>query len=138
MAKKKQKSNTWIWMVAVLCVLALAAAVAMLWRPSNASIDSFEECKAAGGAIVESYPEQCALNGKSFTNDAQSNDNTNEYVGLGEQAALDKAKAANKAARVVERDGKSLPVDASFQPGRLNLTVKDGKVASAQIEGEDL
>jgi len=36
----------------------------------NSSIDSFESCVDAGGAIMESYPEQCRISGgKSFTRD---------------------------------------------------------------------
>lgn len=34
-------------------------------QPSQ--INSFDECVAAGNAIMESYPEQCAANGKIFT-----------------------------------------------------------------------
>lgn len=36
---------------------------------SNSSINSFEECAAAGNPIMESYPEQCSANGKTFTRD---------------------------------------------------------------------
>lgn len=34
-------------------------------RPSQ--INNFDECVAAGNAIMESYPERCAANGKTFT-----------------------------------------------------------------------
>jgi len=30
-------------------------------------INSFDECVAAGNAVMESYPEQCVANGKTFT-----------------------------------------------------------------------
>lgn len=36
---------------------------------ANKSITSFAECAAAGNPIMESYPEQCAANGKTFVND---------------------------------------------------------------------
>ena len=36
------------------------------------SIDSFEECVATGVPIREIYPEQCVIDGKTFTNPAQS------------------------------------------------------------------
>lgn len=35
------------------------------------SIDSFEECTAAGNPVMESYPEQCAANGTTFSNPTQ-------------------------------------------------------------------
>lgn len=35
---------------------------------NQTSINSFEECVAAGNPVMESYPEQCAANGKTFTN----------------------------------------------------------------------
>jgi predicted negative regulator of RcsB-dependent stress response len=34
---------------------------------SPSQINSFDECVAAGNAVMESYPEQCAANGKTFT-----------------------------------------------------------------------
>ncbi len=41
------------------------------------SVTNFEECKAAGYPIMESYPEQCATpDGRSFANDAQSVEDT--------------------------------------------------------------
>jgi hypothetical protein len=39
------------------------------------NVNNFEECKAAGGAILESFPEQCLLNGKTWTRDIKT-DNT--------------------------------------------------------------
>ncbi len=41
-------------------------------REKLQSIDSFEECAATGVPIREIYPEQCVINGKTFTNPAQS------------------------------------------------------------------
>ena len=78
------------------------------------------------------------LNGKSFTNEAQSVDSpANAYIGLTEQTALDKAQAENKPARIVERDGEPLAVTMDFMPGRLNLSVRDGKVYKVQVEGAE-
>ena len=42
------------------------------------SIDSFDECAAAGNPIMESYPEQCAANGRTFTNPKQQVNKTEE------------------------------------------------------------
>lgn len=140
MAEKKRKQTVSRQSVVVICVVVVivaAAILALVWKPGR-NINSFQACKDAGGAILESYPEQCVIDGKSFTNSEQSvGDKAAGYVGLTEQAALDKATAENKQARVVERDGESLPVDTSFQPGRLNLHVKNNTVYRVQIEGEE-
>jgi hypothetical protein len=146
MVKKEQRSTVWLWVLVALCVLALIGMTIMmlLWRPGKQTVTNFQECKDAGGAIMESYPEQCMVDGKSFTNSVQAQPKpqpdptrNGRYVGLSERTALDKAEAAGKNARIVERDGVYLPVDASFQPGRLNFHVKNGKVYLVHIEGEE-
>lgn len=137
-SKRKQVSPYWIT-VAVVAIVAILAGL-LLWKPgTNKNINNFKTCKDAGGALLESYPEQCMLNGKSFTNDAQvpKTSSSDEYVGLAEQSALDKAKSESKAARVVERDSESLPITMDYSPGRLNLYVKDGKVYKVQVEGSE-
>lgn len=137
--KRKRMSRYWIIVAAAVAIGVIIAGI-LLWKPSiNKNIDNFQSCKDAGGAILESYPEQCMLDGKSFTNDAQvpKSSSGDEYVGLAEQAALDKAKSDSKAARVVERDGEALPVTMDYSPGRLNLSVKDGKVYKVQVEGSE-
>lgn len=134
----QQLSST---IIIIAAVVAVAAVITVLfWKPSaDKDINTFQACKSAGGALLETYPEQCMINGKSFTDSAQTpnNGSSNDYVGLAEQAALDKAKSANTPARVVERDGESLPVTMDYVPGRLNLYVKDGKVYKVQIEGSE-
>lgn len=122
--------------LAAAVIVAVVITVAFMQR-SNEEVDSFETCKAAAGAIAESYPEQCFFDGKSFPNDKQSHDSTHEYVGLAEQKALDKASQDDKAARVVERDGESLPATTDFMKGRLNLFVKDSIVYKVEVEGEE-
>lgn len=118
-------------------VLTVVISKGFLSKPSK-DINSFQACKDADGAILESYPEQCLLNGKTFTNEEQSIDSQpDDYVGLTEQDALAKADTENKSARVVERDGESLPVTMDYMPGRLNLSVKDDKVYKVQVEGEE-
>lgn len=152
MIKKKQKTTVWLWALVTLCVLALIGMTVgmLLVKPDVQMVTNFQECKDAGGAIMESYPEQCMIDGKSFTNSTQTQSEPKpdpmpkpgttkdgKYVGISERAALDKAKAAGKNARIVERDGIYLPVDASFQPGRLNFHVKNGKVYLVHVEGEE-
>ncbi|PID70653.1 hypothetical protein CSB37_01035 [bacterium DOLZORAL124_38_8] len=75
----------------------------------------------------------------SFTVEGRSSDNKSgasaaEYVGLTEAKANELAKKNNVAFRVVERDGKALPVTLDLQDGRVNAVVKNGKVESVTIE----
>ncbi|ORW10539.1 hypothetical protein [Mycolicibacter longobardus] len=73
------------------------------------------------------------VDGRSFVNAEWVDED--DYLGLAEQEALDKAKRENKPVRVVERDGKHLPVTMDLIPGRLNFSVKDGAVYKVDIEG---
>ena len=50
------------------------------------------------------------------------------YIGLTVADATAKADADGRASRVVEEDGKPLPVTMDFDETRLNFTVVDGKV----------
>jgi hypothetical protein len=59
--------------IAFLIIILIAATIAgyYAWKSGNdkqASINSFDECVAAGYPVAESYPEQCFVKGKSFTN----------------------------------------------------------------------
>lgn len=136
----KTKSSTWekpllLWSLVILACLGVAVVIALVLRGSTLKyVDNFAECKTAGGAILESYPEQCSVNGRTFVNMAQIS-NGSEYVGLSEQAALDKATSNNVPARVVERDDESLPVTMDYVVGRHNLHVRDGHVYKVQVEG---
>ena len=130
MSKGRSKSNQSLkWVAvggAVLIIVLVAVITVLLLRPAKV-VSNFEQCKAAGGALLESYPEQCMINGSSFTN-IKVPASGNGYIGMLEAAALAKAKQSNVPARVVERDGESLPITLDFTFGRNNLYVKDGKV----------
>jgi len=131
----------------VVIVVAVAVAADSSQRDRANRIDSFRACKDAGGRIAESYPEQCFIDGRSFVNDSQSVDHemdsidnidkidVDEFTGLTEQAALDKAVSQSRPHRVVARDGESLPVTMDYVPGRLNFHVRDGRVERVEVEG---
>lgn len=126
-------------LLVLISLIAIVAIAAMFVLKPKTTVNSFEECKNSGGAILESYPEQCVLDKQSYTNDSQMVDtDTDKYIGLSEQAAIDKARANNKPVRVVERDGEALVVTADFSPDRLNLYVRDGFVYRVQIEGDQV
>jgi hypothetical protein len=50
---------------------------------STQNITNFEECVAAGNPVMESFPEQCAANGETFTKDNQHNNGFNTTVASG-------------------------------------------------------
>lgn len=57
--------------VAIMVVVfaALASATWVIYqkqRPDDA-IQTFEDCVAAGNPILETYPEQCMANGRTYT-----------------------------------------------------------------------
>lgn len=125
--------------LAVLVVLFIGgvvlAALFLRERPADTTISNFQQCKDAGGSIAESYPEQCMIDGKTFVNDEQASVGTGEeYVGMTEQEALGKAESEDIPARVVERDGESLPVTMDLMHGRLNFFVRDGEVFRVNVE----
>ncbi len=130
-----RRRATGITVAVIIGVLILGFAA---WAvTSKKDVNSFKECVAVGGAIMESYPERCTMNGKTFTNEAQSMEvNGEAYVGLSEEAALSRAAEAGKAARIVRRDSQDLPVTMDFSPGRLNLYVQNDRVYMVQVEGE--
>ncbi len=131
----KGTSQRTVWSVTLVGVGALLAAL-LAWLLMNPGkiVTNFSECKAAGGQVMESYPEQCSFNGKTFTNASQSKSGTAAYIGLSEQAALDRAKSENTPARVVERNGESLPVDMSFVEGRLSFSIENDSVTKITVE----
>lgn len=121
--------------IAAVIVAGAVAAVLLLPKPATKTVDSFQACKNAGGQVLESYPEQCTYQGKSFVNPAQAERSIDSYIGLSEAEAMSLAERSNKPHRVVERDGVSLPADMSFVEGRLNFYVKDGKVTNVRFDG---
>lgn len=135
-APAKWQRPTLFWGAVVLSCLAVALVIAMVRGLVIGEIDSFDKCKTAGGSIVESYPERCFINGRSFVNPSQVSSAT-DYAGMSEEAALDKAKSANIPARVVERDGESLPATMDYVVGRHNFYVRDGRVYKVNVEGSE-
>jgi len=57
----------------ILLALAIAAGIYYFKFADKKTVNSFEECVKAGGAILESFPEQCTIPGapKTFTNPTQ-------------------------------------------------------------------
>lgn len=58
------------------------------------------------------------------------------HLGLTLAASRDKAAEEDRRVRVVVQDGVELGADADLDPGRLNLTICDGVVVDARMDGE--
>lgn len=67
----KHKSR-WGWIV-LLLILVVAAGGWYCWNNLNHKPDvvDFASCTQASGVMLETYPEQCVANGKSYTNPNQ-------------------------------------------------------------------
>lgn len=122
-----------------VCLLVGGIATAIIIRSQRENaVHDFQTCKQYGGSVAESYPERCYIYGKSFSAASQSQPGvSDEYIGLSEMVAKEKAKDAGIPARVVERDGESLPVTMDYVPGRLNFSVRNGFVYHVEIEGTE-
>lgn len=48
-------------------VLRIPGISGLIWQAQKTAVTSFEECIAAGNAVMESYPRQCRAGEKSFT-----------------------------------------------------------------------
>lgn len=63
--------RAWKWPILMILVFGALIAGGRIfyekWRQSG-SISNFEECAAAGNPILESFPEQCIANGRTFVN----------------------------------------------------------------------
>ena len=56
-----------------------------------------------------------------------------DYIGLSELEAVDKAKREGQIYRVVQRDEESFPVTLDFNEHRINFTVQDDEVTKAEF-----
>lgn len=125
------------WWIIIGLVAAIGVTLAAVQMRPPKKIHTFEQCIKAGGARLESFPEQCSIRGKTFTNTHQQQPESGAtYIGMSENEALARAEKERIPARVVERDGESLPVTYDFVSGRHNLHVKDGVVYKVDIEGQ--
>ncbi len=137
---QKPKIALTILLTVVGLVLIVGSVVWTIYEKNTETaieINSFQECKDAGGRIAESYPDQCFIDDKSFTNHDQKVDDGDGYGGLTEDEALEKASRDDEIIRVVERDGETLPVTMDLVEGRHNLSIEDGRVYKVHTERLD-
>lgn len=66
----KNKRQTILILTSLLVILIVLAMYFGVRRIREASVDSFEDCVAAGYPVAESYPRQCHTpDGRGFTED---------------------------------------------------------------------
>lgn len=92
------KSSSRLIIGIVFGVIVIGVVGAALWwnfapHSNTSTINSYDECTAAGNPIRETYPEQCAANGKTFTRDISGDVKSNEYTsGKGIKILIDMPK----------------------------------------------
>ena len=130
-----------MWVAAAIggiTVIAIITYAILYGTTMEKVINTFDECVEAGGSVGESHPEQCFKDGATYVNSEDSEGTqvvkSEDYVGMSEQDAIDKAERAKVPNRVVERDGKPIAATMDFVQGRLNFHVKDGEVYSVYVE----
>jgi hypothetical protein len=66
----------------LLLLIAASVVVSACTVAPQSTISSFEECVAAGNAVMESYPRQCAANGETFVEELENERKpcTREYM----------------------------------------------------------
>ncbi len=55
----------------VLVVALIGFAIVGIIKSQQTTITSFDECVEAGNPVMESYPERCYAEGKSFTRETE-------------------------------------------------------------------
>jgi hypothetical protein len=72
----------------------------------GAKIESFEECKAAGNPIMESYPRQCRAGNQTFGEEISPEEDGRKVVLHGEQRVLTEEECKARYGRIIEqKDG---------------------------------
>ncbi|MDQ3065404.1 MAG: hypothetical protein M3Q36_04000 [bacterium] len=116
----------------VIAVVALVISGWYAWRlaerkqTESRSINSYQECVAAGNPVMESYPEQCSANGQTFTNTAQkvveAEDNFEKYRLQSEEYVKNNKFKLSGDFLKIEKYGVKLPLAETSM-----LIVKDGE-----------
>lgn len=68
-------TNKTLWVAGAACVLVLSWGIYLLYANMIAdkavAVTNFEECVAAGNAVMESYPRQCAADGVTYVEEIE-------------------------------------------------------------------
>ncbi len=116
----------------VVLVLGLIGGIGyyVYQRQNKTKITTFEECKAAGNPIMESYPEQCSADGKTFTNTAQ------KVVVEDNSSTEESSKAEQKFLEIKEIDAK-IPLSSEISGAYYNVRSSTGGSSDQWIDLSD-
>lgn len=117
-------------LVVGLVVVAVAALVGVVVLAGGDGEDDQVVAEDPGGSGTTS-----TVAATTSTTDADTGQEGpgDDFVGMSELQVRERTPLV----RVVERDGEPLPATMDLQPGRVNLTVRDGEVVAATVEGCD-
>lgn len=101
------KNSIAIIIAVLVFVLIGSAAYVLTTKFMKSDINSFEECVAAGYPILETYPRQCSVNGRIFTEktDVVATDTLDDGSG-----GADNMGIANPASKHCEENGGKLEI----------------------------
>ena len=68
-----------VYLISAILIIFLILGIVSMVSYTNflKSVDTFEECAATGAPIMESYPEQCRFNGKTYTRQLSTEEQNN-------------------------------------------------------------
>lgn len=70
---KNQNGYGLVLIIAAIALVVVIAGWAIYSKNKHTAITNYQECIAAKDALIlETYPEQCVVNGQKFTNTSQS------------------------------------------------------------------
>ena len=134
---KNAIAATVIMLIALTTVGASAAELFApdQYKPSNlfsnkqetkTQITNFEECKKAGGQIMESYPEQCSLEGKTFTRELTEEEKNAQIKPLfadenHDVVVIDECDLAVRFAKNITVDGQNYTRKIDYSKEKLSL-----------------
>jgi hypothetical protein len=143
----KNSSRLVVGIVAGVIVVAAVAVAALLWwnavqreRTVTNTINSYDECVTAGYPVMESYPEQCAAGGKTFTRDISGDTKPNEYTSEKGVKILINTPTKNQSVSVPFTVSGQVPGNWSFEASfPVELLDKNGNSLTtipAQLTGD--
>lgn len=136
-AQSQQLFYIVLLVIGALIVITLIVLVANRRDQQQTPIASFQECKEANGQIAPEKPYECTINNQTYVDPSSAQvpvSSPDDYIGLSEQEAVDKANKKNIPNRVIERDGQTLMETEKLIPGRISFYVRDGKVYKVDID----
>ena len=90
-------------------------------------------------SIIDGRVSEFYIDGEEVSSNDEISENTQtptDYIGMPVVDAAELAEEKGDIFRVVNIDGESQPVTMDYRPGRINVSIIDGRVSEFYIEGE--